>query len=171
MFEHLDGPKATLLAISLALAGFLLRFAYERWWRRKDESEKSDKTTLKDHGERLMVVERRLSVEESKNDDRQRALGRLEADQSVLEGKVIGLQDFWRSEFGNLRKELRDDQQKLRDELRHDQASIEGRLTVLLVEHQKRVHDRLNVIAADQAKMLTDFVDGLVEKKAEPEAA
>lgn len=148
-----------------AFVGFLLPFAWNRWWRKRDDRETSDKQTVKEHGNRLVVIEAWRVQVDTREESRQQTVGRLEVEQSRLEGKVVGLQDFWRSEFGKLRQELREDQQAFRAELRADQSSMETRLTTLITQHQQRVHDRLNVIAADQARMLTEFVDQLVDKK------
>jgi hypothetical protein len=143
----------------------VLSFFWGRWWRRKDtDDEKSSKATA-DHGKRIVVIEAWKVQLDAHEGSRQQQVGRLEAEQSRLEGKVVGLQEFWRSEFGKLRQELRDDQQAFRAELRADQSSMEARLTTLMTQHQQRVHDRLNVIASDQAQMLTEFVDRLVDKQ------
>lgn len=112
-----------------------------------------------------MIEHWRVEVE-AREETRQQAVGHLTAEHNRLEGKVVGLQDFWRSEFGKLRQELRDDQAAFRAELRTDQASMETRLTTLMTQHQQRVHDRLNVIASDQARMLNEFVDRLADRKA-----
>lgn len=162
--EQLLGAVAA--AVLLPTAGFLLRWWWERRWRKADAKVTSDGQDAKQHAERLGAVERRIDLIESKHEDRQQQIGRLESEHSVLAGKVVGLQEFWRGEFVNLRKELREDHQKLREELRQDQANTEQRLTVLMTGHQQRVHDRLNVIAADQAKLLTEFVDQIVDRKA-----
>lgn len=160
-WEQLGGAAAIT-----AVVGFLVRWAWDRWWRKRDEGEKSEKDTVAAHGGRLMALEGRVDAVEIREGERQKAIGRLEGDQARLEGKLGGLHDFWKTEFTNLRKELRDDHLKLRDELRQDQANTETRLTALMTGHQTRVHDRLNVIAADQAKLLTEFVDKMVDRKA-----
>lgn len=165
MFAALIDDWKSLLPIGTAVVGFLLAFVWNRWWRRKDDREQSDKGTLKSHGEKLIALDGRITVVEARDDDRQSRVGRLELAQSNLEGKIGGLQDFWKSEFSSLRKELRDDHARLRDELRQDQANTETRLTALMTGHQQRVHDRLNVIAADQAKLLTEFVDSMADRK------
>lgn len=172
-------PVATALS---AVAGFLLSFAWQRWWRKRDDGQKAEESRLVTVEGRLGSIERRLDVHDEREDARQQAVGALRTEQSKLAGKVDGLQEFWRTEFGALRKELRDDQVRfqgeLRAELRQDQNNFETRLTTLLTTHleqerqerqahQQRVHDRLNGIAADQAKLLTEFVDSMVEQKAE----
>jgi hypothetical protein len=156
-----------VIPVATAVAGFLVAFAWNRWWRKRDDRETSGKQTVKDHGNRLVVIEHWRTQVEVREEARQNSVGRLEVEHNKLEGKVVGLQDFWRSEFGKLRQELRDDQAAFRAELRADQSSMETRLTTLMTQHQQRVHDRLNVIASDQARMLTEFVDKLVEKQGE----
>lgn len=169
-----DQLLGAIAVVLLPTFGFLLKWTWDRWWRGKDRDADATvrkKTELEskviDHADRIARVEGRLDTSDLRADDRLKAISRLEVEQTKLEGKVVGLQDFWRSEFGNLRKELREDHQKLREELRQDQASTEQRLTALMTGHQQRVHDRLNVIAADQAKMLTEFVDTMVKKVGE----
>lgn len=161
MFDNLH----VLVPIGTAVVGFLLAFGWNRFWRRKDDSEKSADDTVKAQGGRLIALDQRVSAVEIREGERREAIGRLEHAQSNLEGKIGGLQDFWRSEFGKLRQELREDQSAFRTELRADQANTEARLTTLLTEHQKRMHDRLNGIAADQARLLTQFVDDMADRK------
>lgn len=159
--------EAAALSGATAIIGFLLAFSWNRWWRKRDDDESSRKkaaqdhelsqnATLTAHGGRLSGLESRMDAVEVREDARQQSIGRLEHGQNALEGRVLGLQDFWKSEFNTLRRELREDQQR-----------FEERIATMLQGHQQRVHDRLNVIAADQAKLLTDFVDRLVDKKAE----
>lgn len=161
---------AAIAALLLPLFGFLLGFAWNRWWRRKDQRTDEAKSVVSEHGDRLVVIERRLDAADGREEHRQESIGQLKNEHSILAGKVVGLQDFWRNEFNSLRRELRDDASKLRDELRQDQANMENRLSQQLSGHQQRVHDRLNIIAADQAKMLNEFIDQLLEKRTKPEA-
>jgi hypothetical protein len=149
-----------------AVVGFLVAFTWNRWWRRKDDHESSQSGAIKTHSDKIVVLEGRVNAIEIRDSDRQSTLGRLEEAQGRIEGKVGGLQEFWRGEFGGLRKELREDQARFRQELREDQKAFEDRMSTLLTGHQQRIHDRLNLIAADQAKLLTEFVDHMVDKKA-----
>lgn len=162
----LDQHPAVLAALTGAVV-FLLQFAWNRWWRRKDSDDQSQIDTLKKHGDRLVALERKVDlseaqvetrdrVAEQRHSDQQKAFGKLETEQGILAGKVVGLQEFWRNEFN-----------KLRSELREDTNAMESRLAALLAGHQERVHDRLNIISADQSKMLSDFVDRLVDKHGE----
>lgn len=162
----MDLPKeqSAVLAAGLgALATFLLQWLWGRFWKKKDSESAG-----------LSALETRVVAIEAKEEVRARLIGSLETNQNRLDGKLDGLQSFWRTEFTKLGEEFRALEGKidykldnLRLELRGDTQKGEERLVTLLVEHQKRVHDRLNVIAADQAKMLKEFVDELVDKKAE----
>lgn len=152
------------MALLLALAGFLARWIWDRVWKKKD----GDSTTLKALGDRMTAVEIRET-------SRERNLGGLEANHNKLEGKVDALQTFWRSEFAKLTDQFKVFEEKVdyrldnfRLELRGDQQKSEERLTALLTGHQARVHDRLNAISAEQAKMLSEMVDMLVERAGEP---
>ncbi len=164
--DLLDQHPAVLAAATGA-AVFLLQWSWNRWWSRKDSHDRSEKDTLKSHDSRLVALEKKMDVNEAqfkardqifeqRHAEQQKAFGKLETEQGILAGKVVGLQEFWRNEFN-----------KLRLELREDQNAMESRLAALLTGHQQRVHDRLNIIAADQSKMLADFVDRLVDKHGE----
>lgn len=164
-------------AVIAGASGFLIRLGIERWLKGRDrradtqvieaqKHEDGQQATFKSHEGRLIALETRVTVTESKNDERAQAVGRLEEEHNRLEGRVSGLQDFWRSEFTKLRQELRDDQAAFRKELREDQSSAEERMTALFIGHQQRVHDRLNTIATEQAKGFEDLLDKLVDKVA-----
>ncbi len=175
------GPKELtwLVGASTAFAGFLAHWAWDRWWHRKDHHDdahsKAVAAQFKDHGDRLTVVERNQIANDAREMERQRALGRLEGEQHRLDGKIDALQSFWRTEFTKLVEKFGSFEEKIdgrldafRLELREDQNTHEDRLTQMLNAHQTRVHDRLNAISAEQAKMLNEVVDMLVERAGEP---
>lgn len=150
-----------------AVAGFVARWIWDRWWKKKDDSTSRQKS-----------LETRMDAVEIRETERQKHIGQLEANHNRLDGKLDGLQTFWRTEFSKLSAEFKAFEEKIdyrldnfRLELRGDQQKTEDRLTELMTGHQTRVHDRLNAIASEQSKMLTEFVDRLVDKKGESEDA
>lgn len=163
MFGLSDEQSAAVAAGGSALFTFILQWGWGRFWGKKDSA-----------SEKVDALAARMIAVESKEEVRARLIGQLETNQNRLDGKVDGLQSFWRSEFTKLAEQFKTFEDKIdyrldnfRLELRGDQQTMEERITKLFTEHQGRVHDRLNIIAADQARLLTDFVDKLVDKKAE----
>lgn len=149
------------------VAGFLLKWLWDRFWRKKDDGEASAASALKHHYERIITIEKRVEANEVREGERQKALGRMEGEIQRLDGKVGGLQSFWTAKFERMEEKLESFRSELRSELRADQQAFEARLATMLNEHQKRVHDRLNETAAAQAMMINELIDKLVDKVGE----
>lgn len=154
--------------VLLLVVGFLGRWVWERYWKKKDETSSRENS-------KLSSLELRMNAVEVRETERARHVGVLESNQNRLDGKVDALQTFWRTEFAKMGEQFQKFEEKveyrldnLRLELRGDQQKTEERLTGLFTAHQTRMHDRLNVIAADQARLLTEFVDGMVRNVGEP---
>lgn len=150
-----------------AATGFVLKWLWDRFWRKKDDSTSKQRS-----------LESRMDAVEIRETERQKHIGQLEANHNRLDGKLDGLQTFWRGEFSKLSAEFSALEEKidyrldnLRLELRGDQQKTEDRLTELLTAHQARVHDRLNAISVEQAKMLNELVDMLADRAGEPRSS
>lgn len=156
--------RVTVFTAAAGVLGFLLHWIWERFWRKKDKADESEAKTIEAHADRLIRVEGRLDKFDSNDAEKQRTLGRLEGEQHRLEGRVDGLQDFWRNQFDQLSEKFDEKVASMREELRGDQKDLEGKVMSALATHQQRIHDRLNIITGEQAKLLTEFVDKLVDK-------
>lgn len=135
----------------IAIAGFFAKWLWDRIWREKDGKKASVEATLKEHADNFVEIVRRVDAAEYREGERQRQIGHLEARLGNLDGKIEGLQAFWRGEF-----------EKLEAKIDKRLEALESRIATSLAGHQGRVHDRLNAIAGEQAKMLEELLDKFV---------
>lgn len=178
--------KELAAVVALPVAGFFARWVWDRLWKKKDD-EASKRTTAAAAADKardsrmdaltdqITTVVRKQEVAEAKEGERARTLGIFETNLNRLDGKVDGLQKHWTGRFDKLEAEFKELENKveykldnLRLELRGDQQRLEEKVVKLLGDHQGRIHDRLNAISVEQAKMLTEVVDLLVDKAGEP---
>lgn len=178
----LTPEKAAVMGTAFAIAGFLARWVWDRVWHKKDEAVKSDEKQtaetarlLVDHSNRLVIMESAVGLMKAQDAERLQSLGRTQSEVHRLDGKVDGLQTFWRTEFTKLAERFESFEEKVekrldnfRSELRSDQQSHEERITATVTEHQKRVHDRLNILASEQAAGFNRLFDELIERITEP---
>ena len=136
---------------AIAVAGFFAKWLWDRIWKAKDGKAASVEATLKEHAGDVAEIVRRVDAVEWREGERQRQLGAIEARVGNLDGKIEGLQTFWRGEF-----------EKLEGKIDKRLEALESRITTSLAAHQGRVHDRLNAIAAEQSKMLEELLDTFV---------
>lgn len=148
---------------------FVVRWLWERYWKKRDDFEGNAMVQVQSHGERIVAVEKRLETGEVREGERQKLLGRMEGEINRLDGKIEGLQSFWRSKFEKLEEKLEERLDRFRVELKADQSAHEQRQSSTLDAHQKRVHDRLNEATAAQAQMINELVDKLVDRVGETE--
>lgn len=163
-----------------SILGFLANWGWNRFWKKKDEGETSVTAALKGHGDRLVVVEGKITTLDStlkerfntvdvRDGERQKTIGRMEGEISRLDGKIDGLQSFWRTKFDKLDEKIDQKFDTVRAELRADQTSHETRMGTMLENHRKGVHDRLNEATAAQAEMINKLIDELVDRVGEKE--
>lgn len=153
-----------VVGVAMAVAGFLVRWLWDRFWLSRDASRKSDAETVKAHSTVLATLDKRVEAGELLERERQKALGRMEGEIQRLDGKVSGLQAFWTSKFDKMEEKVEQKIDAIRTEIRSDQKAHEERMTKTLEAHQTRVHDRLNEATAAQASMLNELIDKLVDK-------
>lgn len=139
--------------VGLGVAGFFAKWLWDRVWKSKDGKDASVEATLRAQAAQFIEIVRRVDGVEHREGERQRQLGQLEARVGNLDGKIEGLQAFWRGEF-----------EKLEGKIDKRLEALESRITTSLNAHQGRVHDRLNAIAAEQSKMLEELLDKFVGK-------
>lgn len=186
----MDLTPERLAAPLLLAAGFLARWVWERLWRKKDAAtadakaaasaaEKARENRMDAVEIAVTAIERRVGDAEAREKATGTHIGLLEANQNRLDGKVDGLQKHWTSRFDKLEDEMQEGFKlvnakldyrldNLRMELRGDQQAAEDRLLKLLEGHRQGVHNRLNILAKEQADGLNQLLDDLVERIAEP---
>lgn len=182
----LTAEKTAIGSLLLLVVGFLVRWGWERFWKSKDTAivdekaaEKARDTKVEAIEQRMQVVERRIDAVGAEAGSTAHKLGMLEATQNRLDGKVDGLQKHWTARFDKLEDEMKEGFRSLNDkveykldmlrsELRGDQQGSEERILKIQMEHQKRVHDRLDAFGAAQAQALNQFFDRMLEDKSEP---
>lgn len=158
---------STLKFLAGGAGAFFIKWAWDRYWTSRDRHDQHATEQLRTASDRIIVVEKKLEGAEAREGERSRTLGRLEGEIQRLDGKIGGLQDFWRTKFEDLEKKIDHRLEAFRGELRADQYAHEQRQAQLLSEHQHRVHDRLNEASAAQAQMLNELVDKLVDRAGE----
>lgn len=147
-----------------AILGFLATWGWNRYWQKKDQSEASVGSRLTVVESKVTTVEGKVTAIEIRDSDRMKSIGKIEGEITRLDGKLDGLQNFWRTKFEKFEEKLDAFKSELRVELRNDQTAHESRMTTMLESHRIGVHNRLNEATAAQATMLNDLIDKLVDK-------
>lgn len=158
---------STLKFLAGGAGAFFLKWTWDRYWHVRDQNHAQESGQLRATSDRIVVVEKKLEAGEVREGERQRAIGRMEGEINRLDGKIGGLQDFWRTKFEKLEEKIDIKFESFRGELRADQQAHEARQAHTLEGHQKRVHDRLNEASAAQAQMINELIDRLVDRVGE----
>lgn len=158
---------SALKVVAGGIGAFFVKWAWDRYWRARDQHDMHESEQLRAVADRIVVAEKKLEAGEVRESERQRTLGKMEGEINRLDGKIEGLQAFWRTKFEKLEERFATGLESIRTEIRADQQAHETRQAGSLEAHQKRVHDRLNEASLAQAQMMNELVDKLVDKAGE----